>query len=160
MKNQYQVALDQARQQNKLVLVAFTGYACTNCHWMKANMFPRPDVNPLLKDFVLVDLYTDGTDADSEQNQQLEEKRFLTVAIPFYAIVDPDERTIATFPGLTRNASEFVTFLKSRAAGVASAAPGTAPPPEPLLRDRWLPAMPRALFASIAPAVPHLSVRQ
>jgi len=160
MKNQYREALAKARAENKLVFINFTGYACTNCHWMKANMFPRPDVNPLLKDFVLVDLYTDGTDADSEQNQQLEEKRFLTVAIPFYAIVDPDERTIATFPGLTRNASEFVTFLKSRAAGVASAAPGTAPPPEPLLRDRWLPAMPRALFASIAPAVPHLSVRQ
>ena len=62
---------------------------------------------------MLVDLYTDGTDAASEQNQQLEEKRFGTVAIPFYAIVDPDERTIATFPGLTRNASEFVKFLKS-----------------------------------------------
>ncbi len=63
---------------------------------------------------MLVDLYTDGTDAASEQNQQLEEKRFGTVAIPFYAIVDPDEHTIATFPGLTRNAAEFVTFLKSR----------------------------------------------
>ncbi len=61
---------------------------------------------------MLVDLYTDGTDAESEQNQQLEEKRFGTVAIPFYAILDPDEHTIATFPGLTRNASEFVTFLK------------------------------------------------
>ena len=46
--------------------------------------------------------------------QQLEAKRFGTVAIPFYAIVDPDERTIATFPGLTRNASEFVKFLRTR----------------------------------------------
>jgi hypothetical protein len=36
------------------------------------------------------------------------------VAEPYYAIVDPDERTIATFPGLTRKASEFVTFLKQR----------------------------------------------
>jgi thiol:disulfide interchange protein DsbD len=44
----------------------------------------------------------------------LEEKRFGTVAEPYYAIVDPDERTIATFPGLTRKASEFVTFLKQR----------------------------------------------
>jgi len=96
------------------VFINFTGYACTNCHWMKANMFPRPEVTGLLKDFVLLDLYTDGTDAPSEQNQQLEEKRFGTVAIPFYAIVDPDERTVATFPGLTRNASQFVTFLKSR----------------------------------------------
>jgi thiol:disulfide interchange protein DsbD len=114
MKNQYKEALAKAHAGNKLVFINFTGYACTNCHWMKANMFPRPEITGLLKDFVLVDLYTDGTDAPSEQNQQLEEKRFGTVAIPFYAIVDPDERTIATFPGLTRNASEFVTFLKRR----------------------------------------------
>jgi thiol:disulfide interchange protein DsbD len=114
LKNQYKEALAKARAENKLVFINFTGYACTNCHWMKANMFPRPEVNGLLKDFVLVDLYTDGTDAPSEQNQQLEEKRFGTVAIPFYAIVDPDERSIATFPGLTRNAAEFVMFLKSR----------------------------------------------
>jgi thiol:disulfide interchange protein DsbD len=120
MKNQYKEALAKARAENKLVFINFTGYACTNCHWMKANMFPRPEVTGLLKDFVLVDLYTDGTDAASEQNQQLEEKRFGTVAIPFYAIVDPDEHTIATFPGLTRNASEFVNFLKSRDAKIAS----------------------------------------
>jgi thiol:disulfide interchange protein len=120
MKNQYKEALAQARAENKLVFINFTGYACTNCHWMKANMFPRPEITGLLKNFVLVDLYTDGTDAASEQNQQLEEKRFGTVAIPFYAIVDPDEHAIATFPGLTRNASEFVSFLKSRDTKVAS----------------------------------------
>ncbi|MGP0071428.1 MAG: protein-disulfide reductase DsbD family protein [Bryobacteraceae bacterium] len=120
MKNQYKEALAKARSENKLVFINFTGYACTNCHWMKANMFPKPEINGLLKDFVLVDLYTDGTDAPSEQNQQLEEKRFGTVAIPFYAIVDPDERTIATFPGLTRNAAEFVGFLKTRDSRVAA----------------------------------------
>ncbi len=122
MKNQYKEALAQARAENKLVFINFTGYACTNCHWMKANMFPRPEITGLLKDFVLVDLYTDGTDAASEQNQQLEEKRFGTVAIPFYAIVDPDERTLATFPGLTRNASEFGKFLRTRDTKVALSA--------------------------------------
>jgi thiol:disulfide interchange protein len=121
MKNQYKEALAKARAENKLVFINFTGYACTNCHWMKANMFPRPEIAGLLKDFVLVDLYTDGTDAPSEQNQQLEEKRFGTVAEPFYAIVDPDERTIATFPGLTRKASEFVSFLNSAKGGARTA---------------------------------------
>src|SRR5207344_1532373 len=38
MKNQYREALDRARKEGKLVLVNFTGYACTNCHWMKAHM--------------------------------------------------------------------------------------------------------------------------
>jgi thiol:disulfide interchange protein DsbD len=114
MKNQYKEALAKARAENKLVFINFTGYACTNCHWMKANMFPRPEIAGLLKDFVLVDLYTDGTDSASEQNQQLEEKRFGTVAIPYYAIVDPDGNVVATFPGLTRNMPEFAGFLKTR----------------------------------------------
>jgi len=113
MKNQYREALAKARAENKLVFINFTGYACTNCHWMKANMFPRPEVAPLLKDFILVDLFTDGTDAASEENQQLEEKKFQTTQIPYYAILDPDERVIATFPTLTRNVGEFVKFLKS-----------------------------------------------
>jgi thiol:disulfide interchange protein DsbD len=42
----------------------------------------------------------------------MEQEMFGTVALPFYAIVDADGRTIATFPGLTRNAAEFVEFLK------------------------------------------------
>ena len=63
MKNQYREALDRARREGKLVLVNFTGYACTNCHWMKANMFTRPEIAAAMKNFVLVELYTDGTDA-------------------------------------------------------------------------------------------------
>ena len=114
MKNRYREALDQARGENKLVLVSFTGYACTNCHWMKANMFPRPQIASALKDLVLVELYTDGTDAASEENQKLQEQKFSTVAIPYYAILDPNENVIATFPGLTKNTGEFLAFLKTR----------------------------------------------
>jgi len=94
------------------VLVTFTGYACTNCHWMKANLFPKPEIAAVLKDFVLVDLYTDGTDAASEENQKLQDTRFQTVAIPYYALMDADEKVVATFPGSTRDAKEFLAFLK------------------------------------------------
>ena len=114
MKDQYKEALNRARQESKLVFVNFTGYACTNCHWMKANMFTRPEIKAELGNFVLLDLYTDGTDAASVQNQTLEDKKFSTVAIPFYAILDPDEKIVATFPGLTRNATDFLTFLRTR----------------------------------------------
>jgi thiol:disulfide interchange protein len=120
LKNQYREALAKARQENKLVLINFTGYACTNCHWMKANMFPRPEISSLMKGFVLLDLFTDGTDAASEENQRLEEKKFGTIAIPFYALVDPDERVVATFPGLTKSTQEFASFLKTGDKQVAS----------------------------------------
>jgi thiol:disulfide interchange protein DsbD len=114
MKNQYREALAKARDEHKLVLVTFTGYACTNCHWMKANLFPKPEIAAVLKDFVLVDLYTDGTDQASEENQKLQDSRFQTVAIPYYALMDADEKVVATFPGSTRDAKEFLTFLKTR----------------------------------------------
>ena len=114
MKNQYKEALARARQENKLVFVAFTGYACTNCHWMKANMFPKPEIGDALKGFVLVELYTDGTDDASRANQDLQEKKFASVAIPFYAIVDPDEKVIASYAGLTKNTREFLVFLQTR----------------------------------------------
>jgi thiol:disulfide interchange protein len=116
MKNQYPEALTRAKQENKLVLVNFTGYACTNCHWMKANMFPRPEIAEVLKDFVLVDLYTDGTDKASEENQKMEDEKFKTVAIPYYAIMDANGNVIAQFPGSTPDAAKFLAFLKSRPA--------------------------------------------
>jgi thiol:disulfide interchange protein DsbD len=113
-KNQLDAAVAAAREQNKLVLVNFTGYACTNCHWMKANMFTRPEIEMALKDFVIVDLYTDGTDADSEKNQKLEDQRFGTASIPFYAILDANQNVVATFPQLTRNPQEFLGFLQTK----------------------------------------------
>jgi thiol:disulfide interchange protein len=113
MKNQYPEALAKARQEGKRVFVSFSGYACTNCHWMQANMFTRPEIAAAMKDYVLVELYTDGTDSASEQNQNLENSKFSTVAIPYYAILDPDEKVVATFPGLTRDPQEFLRFLQS-----------------------------------------------
>ncbi len=117
MKNQYKEALDQARAQNKLVLVTFTGYACTNCHWMKANMFPRPEIADAASKLVLVELYTDGTDKESEENQKLQDDKFSTVAIPYYAILDPDGKVVASFAkGMTTNTEEFLAFLTARPA--------------------------------------------
>jgi len=126
MTNRYSDALAKARQENKLVLVAFTGYACTNCHWMQANMFTRPEIAAAMKDFVLVELYTDGADEASKQNQALEESKFATVAIPYYAIMTPDEKVVAKFPSLTRDPSEFLAFLKVGQALPPAAVPGTA----------------------------------
>ncbi|HXI38832.1 MAG TPA: cytochrome c biogenesis protein CcdA [Bryobacteraceae bacterium] len=123
MKNQFPQAIEKARREGKLVLVNFTGYACTNCHWMKANMFTRPEIRYAMQGFVLVDLYTDGTDDPSRVNQEFEEKNFGTIAIPYYAIFDGDGKVLATFPSLTRNPQEFLAFLNARAAVKTGHAP-------------------------------------
>jgi thiol:disulfide interchange protein len=122
MKDQYKEALAKAKEENKLVLVTFTGYACTNCHWMKANMFPRPEIEEATKSLVLVELYTDGTDAKSEEYQKLQDEKFSTVAIPYYAIIDPDGNVVATFDkGMTKDTKEFLAFLTSKPAAQRAA---------------------------------------
>jgi thiol:disulfide interchange protein len=115
IENDLQSAFAKAKAEGKTVLVNFTGYACTNCHWMKANMFTKPEVGGVMKNMVLVDLYTDGTDAASEANQKLEESTFQTVAIPFYVLYDANQNVLATFPGLTRKPEEYLSFLNTRA---------------------------------------------
>ena len=112
MTNNYQGALQRAKAEHKLVFIDFTGYTCTNCRWMEANMFTVPEVRAEMEKFVLVSLYTDGEGEIYERQQQMEQQMFGTVALPFYAIVDMDGKIIATFPGLTRNSVEFVDFLK------------------------------------------------
>ncbi|HQU91990.1 MAG TPA: cytochrome c biogenesis protein CcdA [Pyrinomonadaceae bacterium] len=112
LKNDYPAALAKAKAENKRVFIDFTGYTCTNCRWMEANIFPKPEVKAEMNKFVLSSLYTDGDGAIYEKQQQMEQDMFGTVALPFYAIVDGDGKIIGTFPGLTRKASEFVDFLK------------------------------------------------
>ena len=112
IENDYEGALRKAKAENKLVFVDFTGYTCTNCRWMEANIFPKKAVEMEMSKFVLAKLYTDGEGEIYERQQQFQEKTFQTVALPFYAIMDADGKTIATFPGLTRNAQEFVDFLQ------------------------------------------------
>jgi thiol:disulfide interchange protein DsbD len=112
MKDNYEGALAKGKAENKLVFVDFTGYTCTNCRWMEANIFPKPEVEAEFRKMVLASLYTDGDGEIYERQQQLEQDKFGTVALPLYAILDGDGKTIATFPGLTRNVQEFVDFLK------------------------------------------------
>lgn len=110
--NNLDEALKQAKAENKQIFVDFTGYTCTNCRWMEANMFPIPTVKNEMDKFVLVSLYTDGDGEIYEKQQQYQEKTFQTVALPFYAILDADGKPLATFPGLTRNQQEFIDFLQ------------------------------------------------
>ncbi len=126
IENDLPAAFAKAKAEGKMVLVNFTGYACTNCHWMKANMFTKPEVNGVMKNMVLVDLYTDGTDAASETNQKLEEGTFKTIAIPFYVLYDPNQNVLATFPGLTRKPDEYLAFLNTRPSNAVPAASSLA----------------------------------
>lgn len=104
-------AFDEARAQNKPVFIDFTGYTCTNCRQMEANVFPRV-ADRLRNDFVLLRLYTDAQDHGPEfQRYQL--RLTGTVALPTYAVVDPrDGSMIARKTGMA-TVTEFASFLDS-----------------------------------------------
>jgi thiol:disulfide interchange protein DsbD len=121
MLNDYSGALNVARSSGRPVFVDFTGYTCTNCRWMEANIFSRPDVSAELGNFVLSRLYTDGDGEMYERQQAFQEATFGTVALPLYAVIGTDGKVRATFSGLTRNPAEFIAFLqRARAPQVAS----------------------------------------
>ena len=102
-----------AQRDNKPIFIDFTGYACTNCRWMELNIFTLEDVKKILKDnFVLVKLYTDGQKEIHKINKKLEKERFGTVALPYYVILSPDDKELATFPGMDTNKDNFIEFLK------------------------------------------------
>ncbi len=119
----YDAAVDQARRENKLVLIDFTGVNCSNCRLMERSVLPRADVVEKLKDFVTVQLHTDFVPIASitqEQRYELGEKNLdrelkLTGATtnPFYVIVDPrdNRETVLGAQGGYVEPAGFLDFL-------------------------------------------------
>lgn len=108
----YQEALAAARASGRNLFIDFTGVTCTNCRWMEQNIFTQPAVSEAMSRYELARLFTDVGEL-GKAYQQMQEERYGTASLPFYAIITPDEETIATFDGLTRNADEFVAFLNA-----------------------------------------------
>lgn len=104
-------ALADARQAGKPILIDFTGYTCTNCREMEANVFPHEQVAPYLRrDFVLLRLYTDAAKTGFRwQRYQLNLTG--TVALPTYAIITADEELLSHWSGMA-SVEAFVTFLE------------------------------------------------
>jgi thiol:disulfide interchange protein len=109
--NDYPSGLKEAALERKPIFIDFTGYTCTNCRWMEANMFPRSEIRAELNRYVRVRLFTDRDGQPYQGQQQMEKDRFDSVALPLYAILTPDGKVKASFPGLTRNPKEFLQFL-------------------------------------------------
>jgi len=131
IKDRYQDALAQARREHKLVLIDFTGYACANCHWMRANILSRPEIAAVLKNFVLLELYTDDDSATDNANLKLETDKFGTFSNPFYVILDPDEKLIDKWDGRTTDAAAYLAWLQGASQKAPSPAPTPAAAPAP-----------------------------
>ena len=101
-----------AAEQNKNIFIDFTGVTCTNCRWMETNIFSINSVEELMSEYVLVSLYTDAGEGYLEK-REYQINRFETAALPYYVILDSNDKVLSEFPGLTRNVEEFKDFLKT-----------------------------------------------
>jgi thiol:disulfide interchange protein DsbD len=109
-------ALAAGRDARKPVFVDFTGYTCTNCRDMEANVFPQnPVASQLRSDFVLLRLYTDAL-PDGTQFQRYQLRLTGTTALPTYAVLDPTDETVIAKMSGTASVEEFAAFLQRGAA--------------------------------------------
>lgn len=108
----YSESVEKAKAASKPVFIDFTGYTCTNCRAMEANVFPLEPIQKSFNQMEKVRLYTDdGT--DGPENQKFQFQLTGTVALPTYVIVNPHtENVINQLVGYS-DKDEFQEFLET-----------------------------------------------
>lgn len=127
--------IEASRASGETVFIDFTGVTCTNCKLNEKNVFPIPGVSALLKQFRLVQLYTDEvpavfyesapSKAQREQdavdvNLKFQKDVFGTEQLPLYVLLRPQPGTkggpvqiVGVYDeGKINNISKFEEFLK------------------------------------------------
>jgi thiol:disulfide interchange protein DsbD len=134
LHNDYEKALELSRQQNKPILIDFTGWACVNCRRMEENVWIDPEVEKLMKDeFIVVSLYVDERKklpaaqqteyttktGDTKQIISVGDKwstfqseNFNAVSQPQYAIISPGEKALTKTKAYTPDPEEFKEWLE------------------------------------------------
>ncbi len=115
----FEEGMAYARQENKPVLVDFTGYGCVNCRKMEAFVLANDSVKERLKNYVFIELYVDDRldkDADGEsegnENSRLQRERFGSNAQPLYVQLNPSGIQIAEPMAFTTDPQEFINWLQ------------------------------------------------
>ena len=140
--NDYEKALAMAKEQNKPILIDFTGWACVNCRKMEENVWTNPAVSSYIKDnFILVSLYVDdkemlpvakrfkyiskaGTEKEINSVGDLwatfQAENFNQVTQPLYVVMSPNQELLSNPIGYTPDAKVYLQWLQC---GVAKGKP-------------------------------------
>jgi thiol:disulfide interchange protein len=132
--NDYNKALALAKQQNKPLLIDFTGWACVNCRKMEENVWSKHGVKELIKnDYILVSLYVDDRKSLPDDQQfsfptsdgsiksiqtvgdkfsTLQSENFKNASQPLYVVISPDEKLMTRPVGYTPDAREYAQWLQ------------------------------------------------
>lgn len=129
----YDDAVAFAVQENKPLLIDFSGYGCVNCRKMEGKVFDTPEVSGIIdKDFVFVKLMVDDKHkltepVTVEENGRttvlktigdkwsyLQRSRFGSNTQPYYVIVDPATgRQVGQSRSYDENVEQFVKWLEA-----------------------------------------------
>jgi thiol:disulfide interchange protein DsbD len=125
-----------AKEQNKPLLIDFTGWACVNCRKMEESVWTVERIKKKLEeDFVLVSLYVDDKVKLPEDQQGifeyqagdvLKKKKIKTIgnkwatfqtqvfnnnSQPYYVMLSPDGKLLGNPVGYTPDVEEYEEFL-------------------------------------------------
>ena len=126
--------LEAAREQNKPIILDFTGWACVNCRKMEEQVWSNPEVFDVLnEEYILISLYVDDRKElpEAAQFNYLKPKggikpietigdkwatfqtlNFKNNSQPFYVLLDNDVNLLNEPVGYTPNESEYLTWLQ------------------------------------------------
>ncbi len=134
VKNDYEKAVQLAKETGKPILIDFTGWACVNCRKMEEQVWTDPEIASLIQDsYILVSLYVDdrqklpAEERFSYQPQDGKEKEinkvgdlwatfqsenFTNSAQPLYAVISPDGKLVTNPVGYTPNIKKYKEWLE------------------------------------------------
>lgn len=129
----YDLALAEAKKQNKPLLVDYTGWACVNCRKMEETVWPDPAIAELItQEVILVSLYVDERIDLPEDEQRVEEyggkdfkiktvgnkwsymqaSKYNTNAQPYYVLEDHDGNALNGSASYDPDVEVFKKFLE------------------------------------------------
>ena len=104
----YDGALEKAKQEGKPLFVDFTGVYCANCRVMERRVFTLDNIRDLFDKMVLARLYVDKKDSLSSVFAQMQFERYRTATQPYYVVIDPEnESTIVDTGGYIPSGFEY-----------------------------------------------------
>ena len=128
----FESGMQFARQQNKPVLLDFSGYGCVNCRKMENAVWQDARVKNLIeKEYVLITLMVDDKTTLPEiieieeygrtrklrsvgdKWSYLQRYKFGANAQPFYVLLSPDGKPLAPSYAYDENVDNFLRFLQS-----------------------------------------------
>ena len=140
--NDYEKALQLAKQENKPMLIDFTGWACVNCRKMEENVWTDPAVMSFIQNnFILVSLYVDDKallpvdkrftyTTKAGDNKEItsvgdlwatfQAENFNQSSQPLYVVMSSNQKLLSNPVGYTPNASEYLNWLQCSASKVNS----------------------------------------